>query len=82
MMEALLARTGFYPALIKRIFEILNYYRMNNFKIVPLSATYAERIKLTMQDDFGHTVIEQTATGAGPCRVSLKPFKKGIDNDS
>ena len=52
---------------------------MNNFKIVPLSATYAERIKLTMQDDFGHTVIEQTATGAGPCRVSLKPFKKGID---
>jgi len=24
-------------------------------------------------------VVEQIATGAGPCRVSLKPFKKGLD---
>ena len=31
------------------------------------------------RDDFGHDVIEQTATGLGPCRVSLKPFKKGVD---
>jgi len=52
---------------------------MNKFKIIPLSKTYAERIRSTMRDDFGHDVIEQTATGLGPCRVSLKPFKKGID---
>jgi hypothetical protein len=32
-----------------------------------------------MQDDFGHQVAEQMATGSGPCRVSLKPFAKGID---
>lgn len=30
-------------------------------------------------DNFGHEVIEQAATGAGPCRVSLKPFNIGID---
>lgn len=32
-----------------------------------------------MQDDHGHEVIEQLATGLGPCRVSLKPFNKGVD---
>ena len=52
---------------------------MNKFKIIPLSKSYAERIRSTMRDDFGHDVIEQIATGLGPCRVSLKPFKKGID---
>ena len=52
---------------------------MNKFKIIPLSKTYAERIRSTMRDDFGHDVIEQIATGLGPCRVSLKPFKKGVD---
>ena len=52
---------------------------MNKFKIIPLSKSYAERIRSTMRDDFGHDVIEQTATGLGPCRVSLKPFKKGVD---
>ena len=52
---------------------------MNKFKIVPLSAEYAQRIRNNRKDDFGHEVIEQTATGLGPCRVSLKPFKKNID---
>jgi len=52
---------------------------MSNFKIVPLSAQYAKRIRATRKDDFGHEVMEQIATGAGPCRVSLKPFKKGED---
>ena len=52
---------------------------MNKFKIIPLSKTYAERIRSTMRDDFGHDVIEQTATGLGPCRVSLKPFEVGED---
>ena len=50
-----------------------------SFKIVPLSAEYARRIRNSRKDDFGHEVIEQVATGAGPCRVSLKPFKKGED---
>lgn len=52
---------------------------MNKFKIVPLSKAYAQKIRATMKDDFGHPVAEQIATGAGPCRVSLKPFAKGVD---
>ena len=52
---------------------------MKKFKIVPLSKAYADTIRSTGKDDFGHAVVEQIATGLGPCRVSLKPFKKGID---
>lgn len=52
---------------------------MKKFKIVPLSKEYAAQIRLMGKDEFGHSVIEQVATGSGPCRVSLKPFKKGID---
>ena len=52
---------------------------MKKFKIVPLSKAYAQKIRLKMQDDFGHQLIETIATGAGPCRVSLKPFNKGAD---
>ncbi len=52
---------------------------MKNFKIVPISKVYAQKIKLSMQDDFGHAVTEKTAAGSGPCRVSLKPFVKGVD---
>jgi uncharacterized protein DUF1203 len=48
---------------------------MKKFKIVPLSESFAARIRATGKDDFGHDVIEQVATGRGPCRVSLKPFK-------
>lgn len=32
-----------------------------------------------MIDDFNNPVIWQLATGLGPCRVSLKPFEKGVD---
>jgi hypothetical protein len=52
---------------------------MKKFKIVPLSKEYAAQIRTTGKDAFGHAVIEQVATGLGPCRVSLKPFNKGID---
>ena len=52
---------------------------MKKFKIVPISKAYARRIKQTMKDDFGHEVTERVAAGAGPCRVSLKPFVKGVD---
>jgi hypothetical protein len=52
---------------------------MNKFKIVPLSKALVQRIKATMTDDFGNPVIEQLATGLGPCRISLKPFNKGVD---
>jgi len=52
---------------------------MNKFKIVPLSKTYAQKIKETMTDDFGHQLIETVANGQGPCRVSLRPFVKGVD---
>jgi hypothetical protein len=53
---------------------------MKQFKIVPLSASYASKIRAAKKDDFGHTIVEQTAKGKGPCRVSLKPFKAGIDS--
>ena len=46
---------------------------MKQFKIVPLSREYANKIKENNIDDFGHEIIEQIATGKGPCRVSLKP---------
>jgi hypothetical protein len=52
---------------------------MKQFKVVPLSSEYANKIRKNNKDDFGHEVIEQLATGKGPCRVSLKPFKVGQD---
>jgi len=52
---------------------------MRNFRVVPLSLDVANKVKTSGKDDFGHTVIEQTATGLGPCRVSLKPFLPGKD---
>ncbi len=53
---------------------------MPHFKIVPLSKEYADKIRSTMTDDFGHKVTEQVASGNGPCRVSLKPFEVGKDS--
>jgi hypothetical protein len=52
---------------------------MKNFKIVPLSIEYVNKIKQTLKDEYGHKVIEQVATGFGPCRLSLKPFEPGKD---
>ena len=52
---------------------------MQPFTIVPLSAAYVQKIRATRKDDYGHDVIEQLATGSGPCRVSLKPFRRGED---
>jgi hypothetical protein len=52
---------------------------MKKFRIVPLSTEYAEKIRRNRKDDFGLDVIEQVAKGRGPCRVSLKPFKPGVD---
>jgi hypothetical protein len=49
------------------------------FRIVPLSEEYANKIRQTNKDDFGHEVVEQIAKGKGPCRVSLKPFAVGED---
>ena len=52
---------------------------MRQFKIIPLSREYADKIKENNKDEFGHPVIEQLAMGKGPCRVSLKPFVEGQD---
>lgn len=49
------------------------------FRIVPLSEEYANKIRQTNKDDFGHQNVEQIAKGKGPCRVSLKPFSVGED---
>src|SRR5713226_4720387 len=60
-------------------FCIIKFYTMSQFKIVPLSKKYAAKIRETNKDDFGHDVMENVATGKGPCRVSLKPFVVGED---
>ena len=52
---------------------------MKQFKIVPLSKDFASKVRATRMDEFGHTVMEQIATGLGPCRVSLRPFRRGQD---
>ena len=61
-------------------FGLSKHKAMSNFKIVPVSGEYASRIRESRRDDFGHEVIEQIATGSGPCRVSLRPFVKGVDS--
>src|SRR3954469_8944177 len=53
---------------------------MSSFTIIPLSKEYAQKIRSSRTDDFGHEVIEQLATGRGPCRVSLQPFRRGEDH--
>ncbi|HEX2608367.1 MAG TPA: DUF1203 domain-containing protein [Flavisolibacter sp.] len=52
---------------------------MRNFEVVALSRQAVAAIREQRVDAYGHAVMEQTATGAGPCRVSLQPFRKGID---
>jgi hypothetical protein len=52
---------------------------MSKFKIVPFSKEFANRIRQSRKDDFNNDVIEQIATGYGPCRVSLMPFVPGED---
>ncbi|HEY4148405.1 MAG TPA: DUF1203 domain-containing protein [Chitinophagaceae bacterium] len=52
---------------------------MQSFKIIPLSKEYAQRIRQSLRDDYGHEITEELATGRGPCRVSLQPFRKGLD---
>ncbi len=52
---------------------------MRNFKIIPLSEEFATKIRREKKDDYGLEVIEQLATGKGPCRISLKPFETGED---
>ncbi|MEI6410037.1 MAG: DUF1203 domain-containing protein [Bacteroidota bacterium] len=52
---------------------------MSKFKVIPLTADYADQIRSAGVDHFGNTVVEQVATGYGPCRVSLKPFVPGVD---
>ena len=70
---------GFYtPALFPHL-PIKILLQMNQFKIVPLSEEYARKLRENQKDDFGHEIVEQVATGKGPCRVSLKPFAVGED---
>jgi len=49
------------------------------FRIVPLSKDYVARLRAEGRDDFGNEITEQVAGGYGPCRVSLKPFRPGVD---
>jgi len=50
------------------------------FKVVPVSKDHIKRLRRRGRDDFGNEIVEQIAGGYGPCRVSLKPFRPGIDS--
>lgn len=52
---------------------------MADFRIVPISKEFANKIRRKGKDEFGNSVIEEVATGLGPCRVSLRPFSVGVD---
>jgi hypothetical protein len=52
---------------------------MHTFTIVPLSKEYAQRVRETGQDEFGHSVVAEPMTGTGPCRVTLRQLRAGID---
>jgi hypothetical protein len=52
---------------------------MDKFRIVPLTKEWAQPLRLRMKDNFGHNITRALATGRGPCRISLKPFRLGID---
>ncbi|UII34657.1 DUF1203 domain-containing protein [Fulvivirga ulvae] len=52
---------------------------MYTFKIVPLDKTFVDKLKRERTDAFGIEVTEEIAAGTGPCRLSLKPFKPGVD---
>ena len=52
---------------------------MHTFKIVPLDKAFVDKIKREKTDTFGIEVTEELAAGVGPCRLSLKPFKPGVD---
>jgi hypothetical protein len=52
---------------------------MGKFRIVPLTKEWAQKIRDSMQDDFGHAITKEVAMGRGPCRISLKPFRPGED---
>jgi hypothetical protein len=50
-----------------------------SFRIVPLRKEYISRVLADGRDDFENEPIEQVAAGFGPCRLSLKPFRPGVD---
>lgn len=53
---------------------------MSQFRIIPLSTTVVDSIRTTRRDAFENLVLEQIATGYGPCRLSLEPFQPGADH--
>lgn len=52
---------------------------MSNFRIVPVPAELAERVRTSRRDEYGNNVLEQVATGYGPCRLTLRAFRPGED---
>lgn len=52
---------------------------MTDFKVVPISKQFANEIRRKGKDESDNSVIEEVATGIGPCRVSLRTFRVGID---
>ena len=44
---------------------------MRKFKIIPLSTDVAEKIRVSMKDDFGHALSYKTISGRALCRYCL-----------
>ena len=59
--------------------HICEKQNMRQFRIVPLSKEWAQDLRNKMHDEFGHPIIRELSTGRGPCRISLKPFRPGLD---
>lgn len=49
----------------------------NALRIVGLEESLAERIRTSLQDDFGNTLSPQIDDGTGPCRVCLDVARPG-----
>jgi hypothetical protein len=62
--------SGFFTLSLFLHLRSKNLLQMKQFKIVPLSEEYARKVRENQKDDFGHEIVEQIATGKGPCRVS------------
>jgi hypothetical protein len=78
LTDLIIAKNGLCCSYWKSKF-VFQYCKMKTFKIVPLSEEYARQIRSSRRDAFNHEIVEQIATGLGPCRVSLQPFQPGKD---
>jgi hypothetical protein len=51
---------------------------MDGYRVVALSQDTADEVRATLRaPGYGHPAHVEAATGTGPCRLCLRPFRKG-----